>query len=81
MKNEDKAKEISNNNCTHICLADCSAESYFSSEIDCYKTAMEMAEWKDRQLNESCENCLKLHEKFGKRCAFLDFDNKHCWEI
>lgn len=45
--NEEKAKEIANDNCTHICLADCSAESYFGSENDCYKAAMEMAQWKD----------------------------------
>lgn len=47
--NIEKAEEIAHYNCTHICLADCSAESYFSSENDCYKAAMKMAEWKDSQ--------------------------------
>lgn len=56
MTNEDKAREIANNNCTHICTAECSEESYFSSEIDCYKAAMEMAEWKEKQMiDKACE--------------------------
>lgn len=49
ISNEEKARKIANDNCTHICLADCSAESYFSSENDCYKAAMEAMEWKDEQ--------------------------------
>lgn len=62
MTNEEKAEKIANNNCTHICLADCSAESYFSSENDCYKTAMEMAEWKEKEMLDCavaayCECC------------------------
>jgi hypothetical protein len=47
--NERKAREIANDNCTHICLADCSAESYFSSENDCYKAAMQAMKWKDKE--------------------------------
>lgn len=47
MTNEEKAREIANNNCTHICMEDCSAESYFSSENDCYKSALEAMQWKD----------------------------------
>ncbi|MBO7593961.1 MAG: hypothetical protein J6T12_03245 [Salinivirgaceae bacterium] len=50
ISNEQKAREIANDNCTHICLADCSAESYFGSENDCYKAAMEAMEWKDEQI-------------------------------
>lgn len=49
MKPQEKAKEIANDNCTHICLADCSAESYFSSENDCYKAALQAMQWKDKQ--------------------------------
>lgn len=45
MKNEDKAREIAVDNCTH---AGCShGEHYFSSGCDCYKSAMQMADWKD----------------------------------
>ena len=50
--NERKAREIANDNCTHICLADCSAESYFSSENDCYKAAMQAMQWKDKERKE-----------------------------
>ena len=50
--NERKAREIANDNCTHICLADCSAESYFSSENDCYKAALQAMKWKDKESKE-----------------------------
>ena len=52
ISNEQKAIEIANDNCTHICLADCSAESYFSSENDCYKAAMQAMKWKDKERKE-----------------------------
>lgn len=52
ISNEQKAREIANDNCTHICLADCSAESYFSSENDCYKAAMQAMAWKDKERKE-----------------------------
>lgn len=59
MTNEQKAKEIANNNCTHICLADCSAESYFSSENDCYKAAIKAMEWKDKEWAERFKNAFQ----------------------
>ena len=49
VSNARKAKEIANDNCTHICLADCSSESYFSSENDCYNAAMQAMQWKDKR--------------------------------
>jgi hypothetical protein len=52
ISNEEKAREIANDCCTHICLADCSAESYFGSENDCYKAAMEAMSWKDKERKE-----------------------------
>lgn len=52
ISNARKAREIANDNCTHICLADCSAESYFSSENDCYKAAMQAMKWKDEERKE-----------------------------
>lgn len=52
ISNEQKAREIANDNCTHICLADCSAESYFSSENDCYNAAMQAMKWKDKERKE-----------------------------
>lgn len=52
VSNEVKARKIANNNCTHICLADCSAESYFSSENDCYKAALEAMSLKDKEWAE-----------------------------
>lgn len=57
MTNEEKSREIANDNCTH---ANCShGEHYFTSELDCYKAAMEMAEWKDDQMKKlrNCANC------------------------
>ena len=54
---------------------------YYEMNCDWFQEALgQLAEWKERQLQEACENCLKLHEKYGKGCAFLSFDNKHCWE-
>lgn len=60
MSNEDKSREIANNNCTH---ANCShGEHYFTSELDCYKAAMEMAEWKDNQAAAAYCKCCDTRE-------------------
>lgn len=51
--NEEKAREIAHNNSTH---AHCShGEHFFTSESDCYKAAMAMSEWKDKQCCANCE--------------------------
>ena len=80
MKNEEKAREIANDNCTHICMEDCSAESYFSSEIDCLKSALAAMEWKDKQLKKVCAGCNQHIQKQGKRCPWRSIDNTYCWE-
>jgi len=52
MTNEKKARKIANDNCTHICMEDCSVERYFSSENDCYKSALEAMRLKDKEWAE-----------------------------
>lgn len=60
MNNEKKAREIANNNLTH---AHCShGEHFFTSESDCYKAAMEMAEWKDEQAAAAYCKCCDTRE-------------------
>lgn len=61
MTNAEKAREIANDNCTHLCLADCSTESYFSSENDCYNAAIEAMEWKEEQMIEKAADWLNEH--------------------
>lgn len=56
MKNEDKARKIANNCSTHIVGAEVSDETYISTEPDCYRAAIEMAKWKDKQfVKELCK--------------------------
>lgn len=85
ISNQQKAKEIANDNCTHICLADCSAESYFSSENDCYNAAMQMAQWKDEQYKELKEATQTLYESARKVAQLYEplqlALNKVFWEI
>ena len=60
MENEEKAKEIANNCSTHIVGAEVSNETYITTEPDCYRAAIEMAKWKDKQFKEYFVSVLSI---------------------
>lgn len=69
MKNEEKAKEIANK---YVALGfDCT----FTSER--YEAAMEMAEWKEKQIKEILLAYTKWLDKRGFFQEELQFDFKH----
>lgn len=70
MTNQEKAKEIAEK--THTVWRDEEGED-ISSQDDCYNAAMEMAQWKDKQIaklkaqNKSLKQELRdLSEEFGE---------------
>lgn len=77
---EEKAREIAHNNCTH---AHCShGEDFFTSEGDCYKAAMEMAEWKEQQYQPLVDFILEYFEDDPSFiCDYVSTeDNDWCFE-
>lgn len=78
MTNKYKSREIANNNCTH---ANCShGEHYFTSELDCYKAAMEMAEYKDKYYEPLVTLFVNTNEYPENICSEMDDDwcDQHC---
>lgn len=57
MTNEEKAQEISKD----FYMPD----TGFNRE-DLYESAMEMADWKDKQFKEYLEACIKVNKKYNK---------------
>lgn len=63
MTNEEKAREIAFNNCSHV---GCShGEHYFDSTEDCYNSAIIMAEWKEKQMIEKAVEWLDIELSCG----------------
>lgn len=73
MTNKEKSKQIAEQS---QILSDF-PHDYHSVEYG----AMKMAEWKDKQLLTLCHICEERIESMDKKCVWLSFDNKHCWEI
>lgn len=73
MTDNDKALEIANNCCSHICL-ECNGESYFTSEHDCYNAAMEMAKWKEEEVIGRVMEWMADHRN-GHRFLWSDIED------
>ena len=58
MTNEEKAKEIAHNNRINYYEGDIWGDRIKSSEEECYDSAMEMAEWKDKQFVQEKEKLI-----------------------
>lgn len=63
--NEQKAKELAEkNSCYYNVYQKCGGETVDEFSYDeCYQTALEMAEWKDKQLKENERTTSKLNEE------------------
>lgn len=78
MTNEEKAREIAHNCCSHIMGGELSDETCFTTEPDCCKASMEMAEWKDKQTREKWHTVLNWLERNAKKyclpCGAASYD-------
>ena len=71
MSNEEKAKEIAELN--GICYKNHSKyESDMDSTLECYGSAIQMAEWKDEQFRQMVKNYIELAYSNGDQAHLLE---------